>query len=379
MIIVCLEGSHGVCLARCCVAAWLPLLLHGPLVHSLLSLARRHLCVCRADRASVPSLQCSCTGGVVRRRRGVAAPLSAVCSLRDWVMFCNLPSFVAVASAACVALVLLWTVSCVWRGSGPALAVSARDAASCLCRRAFECLASARVGVAAPITYAARLLIVCRVRARCCGPAGCGKTELCRQFQRAGFWVLDEAFLDMPEYALHPQSLLMETSWVVSWFLRLLRHAAEVKSATGREPVSRDTPRPALVCMSCRVHGVCGCTWRGVHSPPMSFTPLRCRSLASTVVHSPPLSFTRADLHCRPLAVQRRVLRLERTPAGARDSRAPEGGARCGRRPGVHGVPAGTVAAPELSPCLSCRGDVLVLDAMCRWSRRRCGRAFWTG
>ncbi len=43
----------------------------------------------------------------------------------------------------------------------------------------------------------------------------------------------------MPEYALHPQSLLMETSWVVSWFLRLLRHAAEVKSATGMEPVSK--------------------------------------------------------------------------------------------------------------------------------------------
>jgi hypothetical protein len=72
----------------------------------------------------------------------------------------------------------------------------------------------------------------------CC--AGCGKTELCKQFQRAGFWVLDEAFLDMPEYALHPQSLLMETSWVVSWFLRLLRHAAEIKLTHGKEPVCPD-------------------------------------------------------------------------------------------------------------------------------------------
>ena len=50
--------------------------------------------------------------------------------------------------------------------------------------------------------------------------------------------MLDEAFLDMPSYALHPQSLLMETSWVVSWFLRLLRHAEDVKKTVGLEPVS---------------------------------------------------------------------------------------------------------------------------------------------
>lgn len=73
-----------------------------------------------------------------------------------------------------------------------------------------------------------------------CSPfrcAGSGKTELCKQFQEAGFWVLDEAFLDMPKYALHPQSLLMETGWVVNWFLRLLRKAAEVKDVDGPEPV----------------------------------------------------------------------------------------------------------------------------------------------
>ena len=69
--------------------------------------------------------------------------------------------------------------------------------------------------------------------------AGSGKTELCKQFTEQGFWVLDEAFLDMPEYALHPQSLLMETSWVVNWFSRLLKHAAEVKGKTGPEPVRR--------------------------------------------------------------------------------------------------------------------------------------------
>ena len=40
------------------------------------------------------------------------------------------------------------------------------------------------------------------------GCHGCGKSSLCEKFQEAGYEVLDEAFLDMPEYALHPQSLL---------------------------------------------------------------------------------------------------------------------------------------------------------------------------
>jgi len=48
---------------------------------------------------------------------------------------------------------------------------------------------------------------------------GCGKTELCRRFEETGFDVLDEAFLDMPEYMLHPQSLLMETTWVCAWYV----------------------------------------------------------------------------------------------------------------------------------------------------------------
>jgi hypothetical protein len=41
----------------------------------------------------------------------------------------------------------------------------------------------------------------------------------------------------MPEYALHPQSLLMETSWVVNWFMRLLKHASDIKDKKGPEPV----------------------------------------------------------------------------------------------------------------------------------------------
>ena len=35
--------------------------------------------------------------------------------------------------------------------------------------------------------------------------------------------VLFQGFLDMPEYSIHPQSLLMETTWTCSWFERLLR------------------------------------------------------------------------------------------------------------------------------------------------------------
>ncbi|GBG24177.1 Hypothetical Protein FCC1311_003952 [Hondaea fermentalgiana] len=57
----------------------------------------------------------------------------------------------------------------------------------------------------------------------------CGKTELCRRFESEGFRTLDEAFLDMPSYGLHPQSLLMETTWVCSWFERLLKYAQGFK------------------------------------------------------------------------------------------------------------------------------------------------------
>ena len=59
------------------------------------------------------------------------------------------------------------------------------------------------------------------------GCHGCGKSSLCKQMSAAGYSILDEAFLDMPDYALHPQSLLMETTWVCAWFQRILRKAAE--------------------------------------------------------------------------------------------------------------------------------------------------------
>ena len=35
----------------------------------------------------------------------------------------------------------------------------------------------------------------------------------------------------MPSYSLHPQSLLMETTWVCSWFARLLKKQAELKAS----------------------------------------------------------------------------------------------------------------------------------------------------
>jgi thymidylate kinase len=37
--------------------------------------------------------------------------------------------------------------------------------------------------------------------------------------------------MDMPDYALHPQSLLMETTWVCAWFRRILEKAAALSPA----------------------------------------------------------------------------------------------------------------------------------------------------
>lgn len=54
------------------------------------------------------------------------------------------------------------------------------------------------------------------------GCHGSGKTQLTRSFEEAGHVVLDEGFLDMPNTVLHPQSLLMESTWVCSWFRRLV-------------------------------------------------------------------------------------------------------------------------------------------------------------
>lgn len=61
------------------------------------------------------------------------------------------------------------------------------------------------------------------------GCHGSGKTELCKSFERDGIEVLDEAFLEQPAYALHPQSLVMETYWVAHWFQRLLKRHHELQ------------------------------------------------------------------------------------------------------------------------------------------------------
>ncbi len=44
---------------------------------------------------------------------------------------------------------------------------------------------------------------------------------------------MDEAFLDMPSYGIHPQSLLMETTWICHWFERLLKSAQAITKRGG--------------------------------------------------------------------------------------------------------------------------------------------------
>lgn len=61
------------------------------------------------------------------------------------------------------------------------------------------------------------------------GCHGCGKSSLIEEFRAHGYDVLDEGFMDMPDYALHPQTLLMETAWVCSWFERVLQQAHRSK------------------------------------------------------------------------------------------------------------------------------------------------------
>ncbi|OWY90859.1 hypothetical protein PHMEG_00040818 [Phytophthora megakarya] len=79
------------------------------------------------------------------------------------------------------------------------------------------------------------------------GCHGCGKTALCEEFEAQGYDILDEAFMDMPAYALHPQSLLMETSWVCSWFERVLRLADRVKSDRKQVFIADRSPFSAVL------------------------------------------------------------------------------------------------------------------------------------
>lgn len=48
-----------------------------------------------------------------------------------------------------------------------------------------------------------------------------------------GFDVLDEAFVDMPEFSLHPQTLVMESIWVSRWIERCLEKQKAAKATLG--------------------------------------------------------------------------------------------------------------------------------------------------
>mmetsp|Transcript_31857 Transcript_31857/g.49861 ORF Transcript_31857/g.49861 Transcript_31857/m.49861 type:complete len:221 (-) Transcript_31857:89-751(-) len=63
------------------------------------------------------------------------------------------------------------------------------------------------------------------------GCHGSGKSSLCNEFESGGFNVLDEAFMDMPSYDIHPQSFVMENLWVCRWIKRLLRKQIELGDA----------------------------------------------------------------------------------------------------------------------------------------------------
>jgi thymidylate kinase len=68
------------------------------------------------------------------------------------------------------------------------------------------------------------------------GSHASGKSTLCKQFEESNYLVLDEAFFTMPEYALHPQSLVMETLWVAKWVERLLKKQSEL-SGSGKNAI----------------------------------------------------------------------------------------------------------------------------------------------
>ncbi|KAL0238848.1 hypothetical protein PCE1_004539 [Barthelona sp. PCE] len=60
------------------------------------------------------------------------------------------------------------------------------------------------------------------------GAHGAGKSSFIDYLEKQGYSVLDEAFLDQPEYGLHPQTLTMEFNWVSNWLMRLLRVCHEL-------------------------------------------------------------------------------------------------------------------------------------------------------
>ena len=53
-----------------------------------------------------------------------------------------------------------------------------------------------------------------------------------RAVRRDRFNILDEGFLDMPSFSLHPQTLLMESIWLSRWYERLLKMEQELREAS---------------------------------------------------------------------------------------------------------------------------------------------------
>jgi thymidylate kinase len=70
------------------------------------------------------------------------------------------------------------------------------------------------------------------------GCHGSGKSAICKHLAALGFPVLDEGFLDMPSFSLHPQTLTMESIWVSMWFQRLLtKQQEEDKTRTSNHTI----------------------------------------------------------------------------------------------------------------------------------------------
>ena len=46
--------------------------------------------------------------------------------------------------------------------------------------------------------------------------------------------MLDEAFIGMPSFALHPQTLVMETIWVSEWIKRILQKQKDLGPSSKR-------------------------------------------------------------------------------------------------------------------------------------------------
>ncbi|GKT27431.1 hypothetical protein ADUPG1_000039 [Aduncisulcus paluster] len=87
------------------------------------------------------------------------------------------------------------------------------------------------------------------------GCHGSGKSTILKEFQKRGFNVLDEAFLDMPSFELHPQTLTMEFVWVAHWFTRILRLHTECPPSKRDSMVYIADRSPYSACFYARTGG----------------------------------------------------------------------------------------------------------------------------